>query len=157
MPAIVNRKNDDKNLAALSNKAGDNARGMFDDYENFDHFGSWSIYFQDENGNLIPFIIRQISQAENEEIVKKATKTKKVRGVPQEYVDGAEVSRRLVVAATVDPDFTSKEICDAYGVLDPLMVPGKMLLSGEYNRLLDEITSFSGFESLEDLETEAKN
>lgn len=113
--------------------------------------------FQDENGNLIPFIIRQISQAENEEIVKKATKTKKVRGVPQEYVDGAEVSRRLVVAATVDPDFTSKEICDAYGVLDPLMVPGKMLLSGEYNRLLDEITSFSGFESLEDLETEAKN
>ena len=113
--------------------------------------------FQDENGNLIPFIIRQISQAENEEIVKKATKTKKVRGVPQEYVDGAEVSRRLVVAATVAPDFTSKEICDAYGVLDPLMVPGKMLLSGEYNRLLDEITSFSGFESLEDLETEAKN
>lgn len=113
--------------------------------------------FQDENGNLIPFIIRQISQAENEEIVKKATKTKKVRGVPQEYVDGAEVSRRLVVAATVDPDFTSKEICDAYGVLDPLMVPGKMLLSGEYNRLLDEITSLSGFESLEDLETEAKN
>lgn len=113
--------------------------------------------FQDENGNLIPFIIRQISQAENEEIVKKATKTKKVRGVPQEYVDGAEVSRRLVVAATVDPDFTSKEICDAYGVLDPLMVPGKMLLSGEYNRLLDEISSFSGFESLEDLETEAKN
>ena len=104
--------------------------------------------FQDENGNLIPFIIRQISQA---------TKTKKVRGVPQEYVDGAEVSRRLVVAATVDPDFTSKEICDAYGVLDPLMVPGKMLLSGEYNRLLDEISSFSGFESLEDLETEAKN
>ena len=113
--------------------------------------------FQDENGNLIPFIIRQISQAENEEIVKKATKTKKIRGVPQEYVDGAEVSRRLVVAATIDPDFTSKEICDAYGVLDPLMVPGKMLLSGEYNRLLDEITSFSGFESLEDLETEAKN
>lgn len=113
--------------------------------------------FQDENGDLIPFIIRQINQAENEEIVKKATKTKKVRGVPQEYVDGAEVSRRLVVAATVDPDFTSKEICDAYGVLDPLMVPGKMLLSGEYNRLLDEITSFSGFESLEDLETEAKN
>lgn len=113
--------------------------------------------FQDENGNSIPFIIRQINQAENEEIVKKATKTKKVRGVPQEYVDGAEVSRRLVVAATVDPDFTSKEICDAYGVLDPLMVPGKMLLSGEYNRLLDEITSFSGFESLEDLETEAKN
>ena len=53
MPAIVNRKNDDKNLAALSNKAGDNARGMFDDYENFDHFGSWSIYFQDENGNEI--------------------------------------------------------------------------------------------------------
>ena len=53
MPAIVNRKNDDKDLAALSNKAGDNARGMFDDYENFDHFGSWSIYFQDENGNEI--------------------------------------------------------------------------------------------------------
>ena len=60
----------------------------------------------------------------------------------------------MVVAATVEPDFRAKELCDAYGVLDPLLVPGKMLLSGEYAKLLRAITELSGFEDMED---EVKN
>ena len=35
-----------------------------------------------------------------------------------------------VVAATVEPDFSSKELCDGCGVLDPLLVPGKY---GDYH------------------------
>ena len=53
MPAIVNRENDKNNLAAAATSAGDNARGMFDDASDFDHFGNWTIYFQDEYGNEI--------------------------------------------------------------------------------------------------------
>ena len=53
MPAIVNRENDKNNLAAAATSAGDNARGMFDDASDFDHFGNWTIYFQDEYENEI--------------------------------------------------------------------------------------------------------
>ena len=55
---------------------------------------------------------------------------------------------------TVEPDFSGKELCDGCGVLDPLLVPGKLLLSGEYARLVKEITKLSGFAEQED---EVKN
>lgn len=61
-----------------------------------------------------------------------------------------DFTRRMVVAATVEPDFSGKELCDGCGVLDPLLVPGKLLLSGEYARLVKEITKLSGFAEQED-------
>lgn len=112
--------------------------------------------FRDENGNPIPFKIRALTQEETDVITKKATNTRKVGGQSQEYLDSVDFSRRMVVAATVEPDFTSKELCDGYGVLDPLQVPGKMLLSGEYAKLLREITELSGFDG-EDAGAEVKN
>ena len=51
----------------------------------------------------------------------------------------------------MEPDFSSKELCDGCGVLDPLLVPGKLLLSGEYARLVKEITKLSGFVEQEDV------
>jgi len=69
-------------------------------------------------------------------------------------LDRVDFTRRMVVAATVEPDFSGKELCDGCGVLDPLLVPGKLLLSGEYARLVKEITKLSGFAEQED---EVKN
>ena len=112
--------------------------------------------FRDENGHPVPFKIRSLTQEENDAITKKATRTRKVDGQRQDYLDGVDFTRRMVVAATVEPDFTSKELCDGYGVLDPLQVPGKMLLSGEYKTLVQAITELSGFDG-EDVEAEAKN
>lgn len=100
--------------------------------------------FQDENGNPVPFKIRSITQEENENLLKKARRVRKVNGQLQEYTDTTNYSRSMVVAATVEPDFSSKEMCDAYGVLDPNMVPVRMLLTGEYAKLLQEITELSG-------------
>lgn len=71
--------------------------------------------------------------------------------------DNVAYTRRLVVSATVTPDFSSAEMCTAYGVMDPLEVPGRMLLAGEYTRLADEISKLSGFSDPEDLEEQAKN
>ena len=110
--------------------------------------------FQDEKGNPVPFKIRALTQEENDTITKQATRRAKVNGQMVEQLDSTDFSRRMVVAATVEPDFRAKELCDAYGVLDPLMVPGKMLLSGEYAKLLRAITELSGFEDMED---EVKN
>ena len=110
--------------------------------------------FVDEAGNPVPFRIRSISQEENDAISRQSRRTRKVNGQVQSYLDSSEFSRRMVVAGTVEPDFRSKEMCDAYGVMDPLLVPGKMLLSGEYAALLSAITELSGFT---DLEEEVKN
>lgn len=112
--------------------------------------------FVDEDGKAIPFRIRALSQAENDEITRKSRKVHRVNGQMQERLDSVEFSRRMVVEGTVDPDFTSTELCQKAGTLDPLEVPGRMLLAGEYSKLLQAITALSGFDDA-DLEDEAKN
>lgn len=106
--------------------------------------------FQDEKGEPVPFKIRSLTQEENDRITKQATRQIKVNGQPLDKLDSGDYSRRVIVAATVEPDFQSKEMCDAYGVLDPLQVPGKMLLAGEFSKLARAIAELSGFNSMED-------
>ena len=111
--------------------------------------------FLDEQGQPVPFKIRALTQEENDQITKQATRQIKVNGQPLERLDSTDYTRRVIVAATVEPDFRAKEMCDAYGVLDPLLVPGKMLFSGEYAKLGREIMALSGAEN--GLEDEVKN
>ena len=111
--------------------------------------------FVDEKGNPIPFKIRAITQAENDQIIKASKRSVKVNGVMQEKLDTTEMSRRLVVEGTVFPDFRDSELCNGYGTMNPYEVPGKMLLAGEYSNLLAEINKLSGFDV--DVEEEAKN
>lgn len=108
--------------------------------------------FQDEKGNPVPFKIRAITQEENDKIVNSCKRRLK-NG--EETVDTRLLGRKLVVAATVEPDFRSTEMCEHFGTLDPLEVPGKMLLSGEYTRLMEAINDLSGFN--DDVVAEAKN
>lgn len=102
--------------------------------------------FQDENGSPVPFKIRSITQEENEKLRKASTRVTKSGGQRVETFDPGNYSARLVVAATLDPDFSSKEMCEGYGVLDPLLVPGRMLKSGEYAKLAAAITELCGFD-----------
>lgn len=111
--------------------------------------------FLDEEGNPVPFKIRAIPQSENDKLVKLSTKTYKENGQKIEVLDKVQYSRRLIVSGTVEPDFSAKEMCDAYKTLDPLEVPGKMLLAGEYQKLADEIATLSEIGT--DIEEEAKN
>ena len=110
--------------------------------------------FVGEDGQPVPFKIRALTQEENDAITKRATRQIKVDGGVREKLDSVEFSRRMVVEATVEPDFKSVELCGHYGVADPTLVPGKMLLAGEYAALLKEITKLSGFRNVED---EVKN
>ncbi len=111
--------------------------------------------FQDENGFPVPFVIRPISQEENERITKRATRTVKVNGQPVEKLDSLEYGRRMVVAATESPNFASEELCVKYGTRDPLEVPPRMLLVGEYAKLSMAIMELSGLN--DDVEGQAKN
>ena len=102
--------------------------------------------FVGDDGEPVPFKVRAISQEENDALVRAATKMRNEGGRCVERLDSVEYAQRLIVAATVSPDFRAKDICEAYGVVSPLMVPGKMLLSGEYNRLMKAITELSEFD-----------
>lgn len=112
--------------------------------------------FQDEKGNPVPFKIRALTQEENETLVKAATISYRDRtGANASKFDRFKYIRSLVVEGTLEPDFRAKELCDAYGVLDPLQIPGKMLYAGEFQRLGDAIAELSGIG--DDLEEEVKN
>lgn len=111
--------------------------------------------FQNEDGSSAAFLIRPITQAENDELIRLSTRRRKVGGQTMETMDKVEYGRRVVVAATVWPDFRQEELCKAYGTMDPLEVPGKMLLTGEYGRLSRAIMELSGLD--EDLGEAAKN
>lgn len=113
----------------------------------------------DKNGEAVPkpFRVRAISQAENDALVKAATLTYKDRtGAKVKDFDRQKYVRSLIVAATVEPDFRDKELCEGFGTLDPAEVPGKMLLAGEFQKLADAISELSGFDD-DDVEGEAKN
>ena len=112
--------------------------------------------FVGEDGKPVPFKIRPLTQEENDSITKRCLRQSKVNGQMVERLDNVAYSRRLVVAATVEPDFQSEDICKAYGTMDPLEVPGKMLLAGEYGRLSKEIMALSGFDN-DGVEDDAKN
>ena len=111
----------------------------------------------DEAGNPIPqpFRIRALTQEENEAIRKKHRKTVVVNGMRQEEYDFEEIANEMLLAAVVEPDFSDAELCAKLGVVNPALVPRRLLLAGEYGRLQREVYRFSGFEN--DLEEQAKN
>lgn len=111
--------------------------------------------FLGEDGKPVPFKIRSLTQEENAAIIKAATRQKKVDGQWQDSIDTNELSARTIVEATVFPDFRSAELCETYGTKDPVQVPGKMLLAGEFGRLIDAVSKLSGFDK--SLDEEAKN
>ena len=115
--------------------------------------------FIGEDGKPVPFEIKTIPQGENSQLIKKYTRRKLVNGSTTEIFDTTGYTNALIVECTVQPDFQDSRMCEAYGVLDPMMVPGKMLLSGEYSALVGEIMKLNGFDadSLLKDEEEAKN
>ena len=115
--------------------------------------------FIGEDGKPVPFEIKTIPQGENTQLIKKFTRRKLVNGNTAEIFDTSAYTNALIVECTVQPDFRDSRMCETYGVLDPMLVPGKMLLSGEYSALVGEIMKLNGFDadSLLRDEEEAKN
>lgn len=111
--------------------------------------------FKDEEGKPVPFVIRPITQQENDALARQSTRAVTVKGQQVEKLNNVEYCRRIVTAATLTPDFSDEALCRAYGTMDPLEVPGRMLLVGEYNRLLSAIMKLSGLD--DNVEEQAKN
>ena len=115
--------------------------------------------FKDKDGKVVPFVIKSLSQAENEEIKKRTSNPIVKNGVViGDKLDSEKYGRELVLASVTTPNFRDSELCKFYATMDPLEVPSKMLRVGEYTKLVKAINDLSGFnDNLDVLEEEAKN
>lgn len=111
------------------------------------------------DGKPIPFKLRRIDQETNSKLVKQAQKKKKVNGQIVTELDNARFGNLLILACVIEPDFKNSEICAHYKTVDPLEVPERMLSSGEYAKLMEEINKLNGFDddTTEAIEETAKN
>ena len=109
------------------------------------------------DGKPVPFILRAIDQETNDKLIRRAQRTNKVNGQTVRELDTEKYGRLLISACVVEPNFKDAELCAYYKTVDPLDVPGKMLSSGEYAKLMQEINSLNGFEDIDGLEETAKN
>ena len=96
--------------------------------------------FKDQNGNVVPFKIKALTKGKVEQLARQC----RVKNKGKDFDTNVELGTRMIVEATVYPDFTSAELCEAYGTLDPLEVVSKMLLYGEANKLAAAISKLSG-------------
>lgn len=107
-----------------------------------------------EEGKAIPFIIRPITQKENEQLIKKYTRKDK-KGV--ENFNRTEYVQALTACAVVFPNLNDAKLQEKYGLGDTEVLKN-MLLVGEYATLASEVQTLSGLDTdiNEDIE-EAKN
>ena len=107
-----------------------------------------------EEGKPVPFIIRPITQKENEQLIKKYTKKDK-KGT--ETFNRTEYVQALTASAVVFPNLSDVKLQDKYGLGETETLKN-MLLVGEYATLAQAVQSLSGLDTdvNEDIE-EAKN
>ena len=88
-----------------------------------------------ENGKTVPFVIRPITQQENETLMKKHRSVDKKSGVEQ--FNRISYNRELTAMAVVEPDLNNAELQKRYGVLGADKVLSAMLYVGEYGTLME--------------------
>ena len=69
----------------------------------------------------------------------------------------AEYTNRLIVASMVEPDLRSTEICEYYGTIDPINVPGLMFSVGEKQIIQDAILDINDVKDAQEKLDAAKN
>ena len=115
--------------------------------------------FKNEEGEPVPWTLRSMSEVENEQCRKAATKQVKGKGgVVTPEIDFNEYTAKLIVASVVYPDLKNSELQQSYGVMGAESLLRKMLLPGEYTALLQQVQTLNGFnQDMNDLVNEVKN
>lgn len=107
------------------------------------------------NGRLkeFPFTIRELTLGEWNEARKRA-----VNDAMPERIDSIEVTKQIVIAGCVSPNFKDAEFIKSCGCITPGELIDKVLLAGEVTQLSEAISRISGFgNKIDELKDEAKN
>lgn len=110
--------------------------------------------FKDENGDLVPFVIRTLSATE-EARIRKETTIEMENG--PDKLDTQKYDSVLIPYCIVEPDLKSTELQNSYGVIGEYELLKEMLLAGELAQLYKEISEFNGFKNYKQKVEEAKN
>ncbi|MNO82318.1 Phage XkdN-like protein [compost metagenome] len=114
--------------------------------------------FKDKDSKAIPWILRSMTEEENEAIRKSSQRKIKEKGVVTIDTNSDEYLAKLVVTSVVYPDLKDAELQKSYGVLGADQLLRKMLLPGEYATLLQKVQSINGFDKdVNELADEVKN
>lgn len=111
--------------------------------------------FKGEDGNLLKFKIKAMSNPEFEEIRKSSTMIKKGRKVE---FDAHKFNLQMVINHTIEPNFKHAESIQKMGCSTPEEYVQRVLLAGEITTLATKIQELSGFDiEMPELVNEAKN
>lgn len=121
--------------------------------------------FVDEEGKPLKFIMKSMPQAKLQSILKNAVKEaqskngKRKGGNEIDEATQNRITAVCIVESCVQPDFKQTDICEAYGTVDPYLVPERMLNAGEYKKLSDMFLSLNELndETIADLMAVTKN
>ncbi|MUT67828.1 phage portal protein [Paenibacillus sp. NEAU-GSW1] len=115
--------------------------------------------FMDKEGNPVSWELRSMTESENEECRKSATrKVKGKNGVYTSETNTDEYLAKLVVSSIHFPDLKNAELQKSYGVIGAETLLRKMLRPGEYAALVQQVQDINGFnQSINDLADEVKN
>lgn len=115
--------------------------------------------FRDKTGEPVPWTLRSMTEEENEQCRKAATKHVKGKNgmrVPETNAD--EYMANLVVASVAFPNLRDGELQKSYGVMGAGPLLKKMLQPGEYARLIQKVQEMNGFDrDMDELVDEVKN
>lgn len=115
--------------------------------------------FKDANGNPVPWKILSMTEEENEECRKSATR--RVKGKNGSYtqeINSDDYIAKLAVASVEFPDLKNVDLQNSYGVRGAEALLRKMLLPGEYAELIGKVQALNGFDKdINDLVDEVKN
>ncbi|WP_438435404.1 phage tail assembly chaperone [Gorillibacterium sp. sgz500922] len=112
-----------------------------------------------KDGVPVPWKLRSMTEAENEECRKAATRRTKGRSGQQVVETSPEqYLANLAVASVVFPDLKNAELQRSYGVLGAEDLLRTMLLPGEYAALIQKVQDMNGFDkAMDELVDEVKN
>ncbi|AET70765.1 Phage XkdN-like protein [Desulfosporosinus orientis DSM 765] len=115
--------------------------------------------FKGQDGKPMAWKIHSITEAENEEYRKGATRRIKGKnGTQQTEIDQNIYLAKIIVASVSFPDLKNAELQRSYGVMGAEELLRKMLFPGEYAALVQQVQEINGFDQgMEDLMDEVKN
>ncbi|MDT3427700.1 hypothetical protein J2Z22_003263 [Paenibacillus forsythiae] len=105
-----------------------------------------STRFKDKDGKPAAWKLRSMTEDENQECRKAATR--KIKGKHGAYtpeIDANDYMAKLMTASVVYPDLKNAELQRSYGVLGAEALLRKMLLPGEFAALGERVQALNGF------------
>ena len=118
--------------------------------------------FVDEKGNPIPWILRQLTAKENNNLRKKHTKKIKNKlGRIEENFNADAYQEEFITSSVIFPDLTDAKVQQSYGALGAYDLLQKMLTADEFANLQIKVAGFAEEEiienSMDSLVEEVKN